>query len=130
MMALKKTLGVQHSHQTPLASIATIAMQHGMNASVLHRWLKKHEQDARHQLADSSSPVESPVTSTVPAFIPIKLAAPAAAYEPPASQINIVAQRCLQLGRGGEPGLLHHFTDLAIKTLHPTIGLGGGLWWS
>ena len=36
--------------QQPDASIAAIALQHGMNANVLHRWLKEHELDGRHRL--------------------------------------------------------------------------------
>ena len=36
--------------QQPGASIAAIARVHGMNANVLHRWLKEHEQSGGHQL--------------------------------------------------------------------------------
>jgi len=73
----------------PGASIAALALQQGMNANVLHRWLKEHKQDARHQFVDSSSPVESPVTSPVPAFIPIKLPTATTAHEPTASEIKV-----------------------------------------
>jgi transposase-like protein len=36
--------------QQPGASISAIALQHGMNANVLHRWLKEHARDGRHRL--------------------------------------------------------------------------------
>jgi transposase-like protein len=49
----------------PGASIAALALQHGMNANVLHRWLKDHRQGTL-LLGDGAS---------APAFIPIDLAA-------------------------------------------------------
>jgi transposase-like protein len=49
----------------PGASIAALALQHGMNANVLHRWLKDHRQGTL-LLSDGAS---------APAFIPIDLAA-------------------------------------------------------
>ena len=60
--------------QRPGASIAALAMQHGMNANVLHRWLKEYEQ-GRHRLgnADAATAADHPVK---PTFIPIALAAP------------------------------------------------------
>ena len=45
------------------ASIAAIAGQHGMNANVLHRWLKEHQQSGRHQRIVCSSAAQSLVTS-------------------------------------------------------------------
>lgn len=39
--------------QTPSVSIAAVAGQHGMNANVLHRWLKEHRVDARHVIGAS-----------------------------------------------------------------------------
>lgn len=58
----------------PGASIAALALQHGMNANVLHRWLKEYDQ-GRHrvvgtaELTDTCS-LPAPVT---PAFVPIEL---------------------------------------------------------
>ena len=49
----------------PGASIAALALQHGMNANVLHRWLKDHRQGTL-LLGDGPS---------APALIPIDLAA-------------------------------------------------------
>ena len=73
----------------PGASIAALALQHGMNANVLHRWLKEHEQDERHRLVSLSSSGESVTTSPLPAFIPIKLPTAAQASEPTASEIKV-----------------------------------------
>jgi transposase-like protein len=36
--------------QQPGVSIAGLGSSHGMNANVLHRWLKEHARDGRHQL--------------------------------------------------------------------------------
>lgn len=77
------------SAKQPGASIAAIALQHGMNANVLHRWLKEHEQDARHQLVGLSSSGESLARSPVPAFIAIKLPTATATYEPTACDIKV-----------------------------------------
>jgi transposase-like protein len=59
--------------QVPGASIAALARQHGMNANVLHRWLKEHERSGCHALAARSAPGVAPPS---PAFIPLALAAP------------------------------------------------------
>ena len=49
----------------PGASIAALALQHGMNANVLHRWLKEHRQGT----------LSAGAPAPAPAFIPIDLAA-------------------------------------------------------
>jgi transposase len=58
--------------QQPGVSIAALAGQHGMNANVLHRWLKEHTRSACHPMA--AQPV--PATREVPAFVPVALPAP------------------------------------------------------
>ncbi|ABD68909.1 transposase IS3/IS911 [Rhodoferax ferrireducens T118] len=73
--------------QQPGASIAAIALQHGMNANVLHRWLKEHERDGRHRLI-GPDPLGVAVPATpVPAFIPLKL--PTSMLEPTACDIKV-----------------------------------------
>ena len=57
----------------PGASIAALALQHGMNANVLHRWLKEHDRSGCHTLAARSAPGIAPPS---PAFIPLALPAP------------------------------------------------------
>lgn len=59
--------------QVPGASIAALARQHGMNANVVHRWLKEHERSGCHALAARSAPGVAPPS---PAFIALALAAP------------------------------------------------------
>jgi hypothetical protein len=55
-----------------------------MNANVLHRWLKEHQQSGRHQRMVCSATGQSLLTSPpVPAFIAVKL--PATATPEPAS---------------------------------------------
>ena len=60
-------------------SIAALAGQHGMNANVLHRWLREHQRSAAcHSLAAQGAP-HSPDTSKprgLPAFVPVTLSAP------------------------------------------------------
>ena len=73
--------------QQPGASIAAIARGHGMNANVLHRWLKEHERNGYHQLVAASSSGSAVLASTAPAFIALKL--PTAMQEPPACDIKV-----------------------------------------
>lgn len=60
--------------QRPGASIAALALQHGMNANVLHRWLKEYDH-GRHRLGNADA-VTAADQAVKPAFIPIAIAAP------------------------------------------------------
>lgn len=61
--------------QQPGASIAALALQHGMNANVLHRWLKEHQHSGRHHLSSRElRAIAAPATPS-PAFIPLTLPA-------------------------------------------------------
>ena len=85
--------------QNPGTSIAALANAHGMNANVLHRWLKEHARNGAHQLSSNSGsvvPGGGTVQPDLPAFI--ALALPGAAFEsaPPAAPplaIRIEVQR-------------------------------------
>ena len=59
--------------QQPGASIAALAVQHGMNANVLHRWLKEHQHNGLHQL--TGMPAIATAPSQNPSFIPLALPA-------------------------------------------------------
>ncbi|WP_300123053.1 transposase [Rhodoferax sp.] len=72
--------------QQPGASIAAIARGHGMNANVLHRWLKEHERNGCHQLVAASSSGSAVLASPAPAFIALKLPT---AMEPTACDIKV-----------------------------------------
>jgi transposase-like protein len=56
--------------QQPGASIAAVALQHGMNTNVLHRWLKEWAQ-GMHRLEGGLA--TAPVAPRTPAFVPIEL---------------------------------------------------------
>ena len=71
----------------PGASIAALAMQHGMNANVLHRWLKEHAHDGRHQLNGSDPSLKVNTTANAPAFIPITL--PAVLHEATGPELKV-----------------------------------------
>lgn len=60
--------------QRPGSSIAALALQHGMNANVLHRWLKEYEH-GRHRLGNADA-VSGADQALKPAFIPIAVATP------------------------------------------------------
>ena len=77
--------------QQPGASIAALAMQHGMNANVLHRWLKEHQRSGRHQLEAHSRAAALEMTSPLAAFIPLQL--PAAAPQSDPREIKVVLRR-------------------------------------
>ena len=55
----------------PGASIAALALQHGMNANVLHRWRKEYRQGHHRQSPVRTAPDVQP--QTTPAFMPIAL---------------------------------------------------------
>lgn len=79
----------------PGASIAALALQHGMNANVLHRWLKEHHGSGRHQLAAHSPAAAaasaSETASFLAAFIPVQLPAPA--QHPETREIKVELRR-------------------------------------
>ena len=73
--------------QQPGASIAALAGQHGMNANVLHRWLKEHQRNGCHQLAEPGIRAIAGVPSQTPSFIPLSL--PAATPAPKEQEIKV-----------------------------------------
>ena len=83
----------------PGASIAAVALQHGMNTNVLHRWLKEWAQGLHRLEGGFATAAAEPRT---PAFIPLALSAessttaseqPCMATSTPASDIRIECQR-------------------------------------
>ncbi len=83
----------------PGASVAAVALQHGMNANVLHRWLKEWMQGLHRLEGGITTAVVTPQT---PAFIPIELSTAASmsaselqpvACSTPAADIRIECQR-------------------------------------
>src|SRR3990167_883043 len=85
--------------QKPGASIAAVALQHGMNANLLHRWRKEWAQGLHRLEGGITTTVATPQT---PTFIPIELsraASTAASEQPsfassmPAADIRIECQR-------------------------------------
>jgi len=85
----------------PGASVAAVALQHGMNANVLHRWLKEWAQGLHRLEVGVSTAV---VASQTPAFIPLELNAvpPASAGELPSAPLPTSADgiriECQRLG--------------------------------
>ena len=78
--------------QQPGASIAALAGQQGMNANVLHRWLKEHQRSGCHQLA---KPCMSTITMTpppAPAFIALAL--------PPVTPVHTEQEIKVELRKG------------------------------
>ncbi|MES2952482.1 MAG: transposase [Pseudomonadota bacterium] len=73
--------------QQPGASIAGLASSHAMNANVLHRWLKEHARDGRHQLGGTRLPGAVAATAHAPAFIPIQL--PAVMHESRVAELKV-----------------------------------------
>lgn len=81
---------------------AALALQHGMNANVLHRWLKEYHQGHHRLHAVGSVPDVQP--QTTPSFIPIALsaAAPSCSGEQPVATVPAMAPdiriECQHLG--------------------------------
>ena len=66
-------------------SLASLAVEHGMNPNVLHRWVAEHKRYGHHCLSDDR--VLTPLASPPPvaaSFIPVPFSAPspAASEEP------------------------------------------------
>ncbi len=59
--------------QQPGASIAALAGQQGMNANVLHRWLKEHQRSGCHLLPKPGVTALTEASSPAPAFIALAL---------------------------------------------------------
>ena len=83
----------------PGTSVAALALQHGMNANVLHRWLKEYEQ-GRHRLRRDGTPVAttrqaqaSAPASPSPAFVPLMLEGSRPARSDAPSDIHIECPR-------------------------------------
>ena len=85
--------------QKPGASIAAVALQHGMNANLLHRWRKEWAQGLHRLEGGITAAAATPQT---PAFVPIELSTAASitaseqssvAASTPATDIRIECQR-------------------------------------
>lgn len=57
----------------PGTSIAALASSHGMNANVLHRWLKEHERTGCHQPIAQQPPSAPTPSPSMPEFTPLRL---------------------------------------------------------
>ena len=69
--------------QQPTASIAALALAHGMNANVLHRWLKEHARSGCHQIAVTDSWGAGAASAPKPQFLPVQLPAQITEPAPP-----------------------------------------------
>ena len=100
--------------QQPGASIATIALQHGMNTNVLHRWLKDHRQETL-LLGDGA-----PAPAFIPIDLPTSLPALDADREPSAlSHIRIELQHhAVKVTVDFHATVTHHFH---LDLTHPGL---------
>jgi transposase-like protein len=78
--------------QQPGASIAALAGQQGMNANVLHRWLKEHQRSGCYQLANPCMPTIPEDSSPAPAFIALAL--------PPITPVHTEPEIKVELRKG------------------------------
>ena len=107
------TLAVRRTHRTyspefkaelvaaclvPGASVAALALQQGMNANVLHRWLKEYDQ-GRHRLPSDAPLIAATAAQAQaqasPAFVPLMLEGSRPARSDAPSDIHI---ECPRLG--------------------------------
>lgn len=91
----------------PGASIAALALQHGMNANVLHRWCKEYRQ-GHHHLNVIGVAADVP-PQTTPAFIPIDLSAaiPTCVGEQPVAATPAMADIRIECQRPGMSVSVH-----------------------
>ena len=86
-----KTLVLQQC-AAPGASVAKVAMSHGVNANVVHRWRKlARERDGIALVPPSSATLSAKMAASVPQFLPVSVMQ---ATSPPApSDIQIELRR-------------------------------------
>jgi transposase len=78
--------------RAPGASIAAVASAHGMNANVLHRWLKESSQFVQPQFDSSACAAAMDMAhQDVPLFIPVSL--PMSRSEPAEREIKVEVRR-------------------------------------
>jgi transposase len=77
--------------QQPGTSIAALASGHGMNANVLHRWLKEHGRTGCHRTIESQQSIDHGPSPAAPAFVSLHL--PNAVSEPVATQLQIQVRK-------------------------------------
>ena len=105
--------------QQPGVSIAALAGQHGMNANVLHRWLKEHAQSARRQLNPASLAARtaaSPPAGFVPLPLPLRLPAPSPEPGTPALKVEL-RKGALSMSITWPIGATHEFMQWAATLL-------------
>ena len=106
--------------QQPGVSIAALAGQHGMNANVLHRWLKEHAQSGRHQL-NPAIPLPARIATSPPAGfvpLPLPLRLPAASHEPGIPALKVELRKgALSMSIIWPIGATHEFTQWAETLL-------------
>jgi transposase len=73
--------------QQPGTSIAALASSYGMNANVLHRWLKEHASTGCHQSIAPQPPSTSAPSPSMPEFIPLRL--PSATVEAVTAELKV-----------------------------------------
>lgn len=78
--------------QQPGTSIAVLANSHGMNANVLHRWLKEHARTRCHQTNTSPPPSTPDSAPSMSEFIPLRL--------PSTTPEAVVAELKVELRKG------------------------------
>ena len=82
------------------ASIAGVAMQHGVNANVVHRWLREHSQGTL---------IAQPLT-----FVPVTLES-GTEVTVPAAPTQATAEIRMELRRGGSMGTVTWPSQLACE---------------
>ena len=80
-----KQRAVEASDQ-PGASIAGVAMAHGINANLLRRWVREAEMGRGAVALQPQAASQAPAKTTAAAFVPMQLPAPGAA---PAIRIEL-----------------------------------------
>ncbi|MGP1683374.1 MAG: IS66-like element accessory protein TnpA [Giesbergeria sp.] len=76
--------------QQPGVSVAAVALNHGLNANLLRRWVAEHERFGHHALEHEAPPQRVLHPTPAAAFVPVKLPAPPA---PSSANIQIEVRR-------------------------------------
>ena len=76
------------------ASVAGVALAHGLNANMVRRWLR--EREARDAGSPTGAPAPVCLPAPAPAFLPVTLAAPASGTVSAATPIRVEIEQDLK----------------------------------
>jgi transposase len=122
----------------PGASVAAVARQHGLNANLIFKWIRRSREgwlDRRREPAHTKAVVSTAPEANAPAFVPVKLlelsaapaAAPVAVVTKPARETRRTVRRGameISLPNGAKVSLDADVDAEALRRVLSALGVG------